>query len=81
MLDTRSTHFTLGLLAGVSIISRPALAEDALEPIQQSDLNALVAKGQTVDAFLFAFEAGQMPPGVSAVIMHRSPMVVAGALL
>ena len=58
MPHARLARPTLGFLIGIYALSQPALAEDAREPVQQSDLNALVADGQTLDAFLRAFEAG-----------------------
>lgn len=58
MNHSRNTLPALGLLVGLGTIAHPAQAEGELEPVRQSDLNALVADGQTLDAFLFAFEAG-----------------------
>ncbi|MDB2369284.1 hypothetical protein N9V68_01710, partial [Octadecabacter sp.] len=58
MTYARHTLPALSLLVGLGVAAKHAMAEDTLGSVQQSDLNALVANGQTLDAFLFAFEAG-----------------------
>lgn len=41
-----------------SVSTAAASGEAALEPVQQSELNAMVQNGQAAEAFLHAFEAG-----------------------